>query len=560
MTEAYPEGVDAWAQLVSCALIGTARRPPAVAALGLVEGSSVAQAVEAVAVAAAGSDAMLLDVAALATVQRRAGRRTLTASTSSMEVTGLGPGAVPPALPETLPAPHPAATARLADVLGLGDHDLLRAWLTAAVERRRRVPPSLLHPLFAAVGSDPELAALAVAAGGECGRWFARLWPDPARPFAALAARHRAGGNAPHGSATPDDDAAQWQAQSWQFGAPAQRLAWLGGRRQVDPARALALLEAGWAQEPPDQRTGLVAALEPGLRQADEPFLERCLDERRAQTRLAAAALLARLPASRFADRMRARATGCLRIERHLLRHRIVVTPPAGRDAALARDGVLAYQGSPGGRSAIGEGAWLLIQILAATPLDAWVPVLGPDPDAVLGLDVADDWGPVLREGWARAAVAQRAGDWAGPLLAAEVASYDGLLAGQLCAVLDPADRVARLTALFRQASRGTLAPHGMSSFDAMLEHCPAPWPAELADAFIALLGRAGHRDVPEYVLRRAALCLPPSYAAPLAAFVTRPRADDGEPAFLQDHHRADLSRAVDLITYRAPMLEELSR
>ena len=51
-------------------------------------------------------------------------------------------------------------------------------------------------------------------------------------------------------------------------------------------------------------RASLVTALHVGLSEADEPFLEACLDDRATGVRTAARHLLAELPLSHRADRM----------------------------------------------------------------------------------------------------------------------------------------------------------------------------------------------------------------------------------------------------------------
>ncbi|WP_204336314.1 DUF5691 domain-containing protein, partial [Proteus mirabilis] len=90
----------------------------------------------------------------------------------------------------------------------------------------------------------------------------------------------------------------------WTERTPAERRAAFAAFRRRDPAAARAALEAGFRGEKADMRQALVSALDDGLGEADEPFLEACLDDRASGVRGAAQNLLPRLPGSRLAQRM----------------------------------------------------------------------------------------------------------------------------------------------------------------------------------------------------------------------------------------------------------------
>src|SRR5690348_15856749 len=85
-----------------------------------------------------------------------------------------------------------------------------------------------------------------------------------------------------------------------------------------------------------------VAMLAFGLSLADEPFLERALDDRRKEVRQQAAGLLVRLPSSALAARMLDRARDLITLGTSTILHRprIDVTPPDEADVAMIRDGV----------------------------------------------------------------------------------------------------------------------------------------------------------------------------------------------------------------------------
>jgi hypothetical protein len=94
----------------------------------------------------------------------------------------------------------------------------------------------------------------------------------------------------------------------WQEGTPAQRLAILTKLRETNPAQARDWLIATWKAERADTRATLLGTLETNLSIEDEAFLDAALDDKSEKVRNKAIPLLARLPNSAFAARMRARA------------------------------------------------------------------------------------------------------------------------------------------------------------------------------------------------------------------------------------------------------------
>ena len=103
-----------------------------------------------------------------------------------------------------------------------------------------------------------------------------------------------------------------------------------------------------------------------------------------AEVRGWAAHLLARLPGSALGQRMARRAGGCLRIDRGVRGTRLIVTPPAGCDAAMRRDGVMSRRG--GGPAEMDDRTHLLHEVLARTPLRTWTGQFGRTPDQILAV------------------------------------------------------------------------------------------------------------------------------------------------------------------------------
>jgi hypothetical protein len=156
----------------------------------------------------------------------------------------------------------------------------------------------------------------------------------------------------------------------WNEGAVPRRLAVLCRLRAADPGRARAWPASTWKVEKAEFRAEAVSALAVGLTAADEPFLETALDDRSGAVRTAAASLLARLPDSALAGRLRARADAMLDFRRARgsdlpdaagggTADRIgtlLVTPPLDWDPAGERDGLEAKP--PTG---VGARGWWLI-------------------------------------------------------------------------------------------------------------------------------------------------------------------------------------------------------
>jgi hypothetical protein len=153
--------VSTWHDLVTASLIGTERA--VVPAVGI-PGPLPAEDDD------GDPAAVLLDRAALLTAARRAGRRPDRAEP------------LPICEPDPRPVVSPAASRRLARMLGGEYPELLAEWLTAVTTRGLRPPPQSLPALLDRArrvrSADPGLADLVAEAGGPRARWLAGLNPD----------------------------------------------------------------------------------------------------------------------------------------------------------------------------------------------------------------------------------------------------------------------------------------------------------------------------------------------------------------------------------------------
>ena len=286
-----------WEGLRATSLVGTARRPvPSLPSLGVAlrDGASREEA--------------LLEAAALADAVRRAGAVAERAGVLDE-----------PAPPETRPvAPSPAV--QILELLlnqgpvAAGARDLLtRHWLDSAAAAECVVPPRLLPALLELGATKSSSVRRTVAAAvGERGAWLAARNPA----WAWLAA--------PASPAVVSTD----------------ELGEVLELRRADPAAGRARVEQSWATDTAPARAAAVAALRVGLSADDEPFLERCLDDRAKSVREEAARLLDRLPESARAARMADRLRPLLAVHGSLRKH-LEIGLADDPDEAATRDGLV---------------------------------------------------------------------------------------------------------------------------------------------------------------------------------------------------------------------------
>ena len=192
----------------------------------------------------------------------------------------------------------------------------------------------------------------------------------------------------------------------------------------------------------------------------------------------------------------------------------------------------------------LGVSAWLLEEIVAGTPLDAW-----DDCATMLRLARGTDWETALLHGWAKAAVAQHAADWATALLTEASAALRESVRWDLHLVLPPGE-------LARLAADALRREDGMAH--RLLAIHPGQWPEELAVAVLETIAPRARTDRHTWQLgelcRAAALAMPPAYADLV-----------GRLALQLDQEPADSSRArpvADLartLAFRQEMFAELS-
>lgn len=497
-----------WNEVVATALVGTDRCP--------ITGGPVA----------------LLDAAAANGLIRRAGVRPAS-----------GVFMPEPAPAERAPTASRAATARLSSLLdpvtGFGTDgrnaearlEMVDEWLEAG----RLVPGELLPALLDLGRRHRRLRQALVTAGGERVRWLAAQ-----REEWRYLLGHDLFGHDLFGSAAEGE-----LSEPWDLAPIGQRVWYLSALRRRDPTGAVDLLASTWDTETAADRATFLRTLRIGQSTADEELLERALDDPRREVRSVALDLIGRLPESRYARRMTARARECLRATST----RVEVRPPAQCDQSMRRDGVTVRP--PAGT---GQRAWWLEEVLARTPLDGW-----GSPDDLLDRPIAEEWAGVVRRGLGRAAAAQADGVWAAALVdrlwpetSAGQRPDDRLLLEALYEALDVEQRAERAAAVLRRDPTRAAAV----GVERLLELCPRPWSPALTDAVLetlSVLVRGGASAWRLTGLTALAGTRLPVTAVEMVVGIQR-RLAAGHP----HDPSSPLVDLVDVLRFRAHMLEEL--
>lgn len=458
---------------------------------------------------------------------------------------GLRPATVATAAPGAAPAealrPCPAGAEALLARLLQGGHKaaLLREWLRGLARYGGRIPARFLPNLLALGTKHAELRAEMLPVLGARGQWLSRL--DPAWGWAAPAA-------------------GQDGLALWETGSADQRHAALLQWRAEDPAAAREALVQSWASEAPELRARLLPCLAVNLGADDEAFLETALDDRRKEVRLAAQAVLVKLPGAGLRRRLQERAGPLLRIKRPLLgRAGLELTLPEAIDKAMTRDGVGAAP-HPG----LGEKAGWVVDLLAATDPRDWSARLETPPGELLLMARRSDFAHALVRGWSSAVVRgaaspQELAEWVHALLVFWLSS-DAPMRHQyprdffdVFSHMAPSDLHAWLADVV-EASRRSWGEPELVLLDLLVqaaERSPAPWPAALSREVVErLLKELPSIQAAQWVLRPALDSLssvvdPPAVAALEAAW--RARALEGG---IHDH----IAQFFDTVRFRHEM------
>lgn len=426
-------------KIVSAALLGTHGAPAARSALP----GEVAEALPA---PSNNPAAELLDAMAAVTLYTRAG--------------------VNPRRGVALPQPCNAdgwreCSQRAADILAQTFEDrltpLLIQWLELAAHAQVRPPHGILPKMLDAAATNKSLQPLVSRVIDERGRWltqFCARWQ-----FTSL-------------TAEPVEE-------TWHTGNVLQRAEALRTIRQTNAAQARELVAATWKDDGAEDRARWVDTLLLNLSDADEEFLESCLDDRSGRVRESAAALLARLPKSKFVarmiDRLRplmaftpgARAQ-LLKFKRGI-KSSFEVRLPEAFDKAMFRDGMTEKP-----RETLGQKQWWLLHLVAGVPLDFWTNTYEASPEELIEA-APEEFSALLVRGWLASLARTPVSTWIEPLLTA--AKSSGPLDKDVLRAVPPPQR-ARVVQLLLSSS-------GVASLPGLLEAW-RPLDVEVSQAILA--------------------------------------------------------------------------
>ncbi len=488
-------------ELLSAALLGTARKQPNFDGLDDPP-REVAKSLHSDPAAA------LLEAAALQRAYQRGGAASTTATTP-----------VPAEDDPRFLLPR-AAVARLYELLSVRSA-MLPEWFTVSEGHNYRAPDEMVADLlvFATRLTDHRDRILNLA--GPRGHWLALQNPE----WSGLLTQEA------------------FDPSVWTHGNSLQRKQWLTQLRATEPAAAREELELTWAKENGGERADLLGVLAIQLSTDDEAFLETALDDRRKDVRHAAATLLRTLPDSAYSRRMAARARAWIRVERRMMRQRIVIELPSALDDSDRRDGI-----EDKATKSIGLSTSWLLQVVQATQLAVWEEWLG-SPDKAVRTPMDDQWQPLIVAGWAEAAVAQQNSSWANELIAPS-----SIFEQKLFLALDADQRIAYLLTRASE-SFPMLQP-------TLLDGLSHPWPREVASHLIRLFSlhaaryatpagrqRVNSPGAADYAMKLAGAHFPTDAVGHVRDAAER----CADPAWAQAFHRL----AHNLIQ-RSTMLEEL--
>lgn len=496
-------GVEHWlGEVATAALVGSARRepPPVPAGLGLVPLDD-----------AHGPEQRLLASAALADAVTRGGAALQAMRAPTHE-----------APPETRAACGEAAAQLLLLLLTQPPvskatrDDLVVEWLRLAEAADQRVSWPLLPVLLELAAARPAVARALGGVIGERGAWLVGL--------------NAAWSGALHvdrtGSTDGADDSGDWSAR-WPTMATAEAIAAFAAGRRTTPAAARELLEAEWDTVSAKVRGEAVQALRHGISVADEPLLERALDDRAKTVREAAAGALALLPASARAERMAERLRALVRVRGTLTRHLEVEVPDPPDEAAI-RDGLTppAKGGGPP------PTAWLA-QVVRGAPLSTWTEITGRSVPATLKMVRDKDVLASLVE----VVVDRRDAEWA------HACVEHGLPDPRLVWLLSREKRTELLVSWVARPPAGR-------DLGGLLVEVPRPWSDELGRAVLKRLRGEGATTG----LARAAgpllpVALSPSLAPEVTALLEQVPAD-------ATHLRRALTETLQLHAFRTSLTE----
>ncbi len=281
----------------------------------------------------------------------------------------------------------PQLTSLLHQAMTAKQPRLLDEFLQAFAEFGVLAPPQWLPELLSL--TDPALRRRLLPVLGDRGRWLSSFREDWNWVSDAITA-----------AAQVDLPALK---QVWEEGTSSDRQGALRRLRAAEPTLARQSLADGIDGEKADTRVALLETMAVGLSTDDEPFLESRLDDRSENVRRAAARLLAHLPGSQLAGRMRQRALAMLSLKTSGMFHKthtLTCEPPEDIDKSWERDGISRKPPQSTGKRA--HWAQSLVALVPPSDLSAEFQL---EPAALISAAGDDPYGDAMLAGWKESAL-----------------------------------------------------------------------------------------------------------------------------------------------------------
>lgn len=361
-----------WQELVKIALMGTERAQlsdevkEALAPKGVLPGNDEAR--------------MVLEGAAYFAMMHKSGAEP-----------PLWAGSIPPPAPAELPenSCSPEAVQCLHRILDDTYPLALDEFIHLLKVNDKHLPSELLPDLLDQSRQSPELWEKLRGCLGDKGRWLLQQNPD----WQFL---------------LPQPDPSLWDT-----GNRDQRKALLKNLRLRQPAEARALLESTWSTEEVNSRIAFLKILDTGLSEADEAFLEICLDDRRKEVRQLAVSLLIKIPGSALVDRQYQRTIALFQEKKKGKKIKLEINLPEDLTKEMIRDGIDPrnqwYQG--------GVKASRLGQMVAAIAPARWEKHFKRSPEEVLDIFLHSNWDQLLFTATSMATALHRDENWMAAIL-----------------------------------------------------------------------------------------------------------------------------------------------
>lgn len=280
----------------------------------------------------------------------------------------------------------PKARLQLQHILKNNYEEILIEFLKILEQQQRRIPTQLLPELLTYGTIHKTVRPYLVPCLGERGKWLAQFNPNWSYVHRLL---------------SMSDE------RVFELGCKEERLEYLENLRRSAPEKALSLIEKSWNSEAHLVRIEFLNTLYLNLSSADEAFLEKCLNDRRAEVREKAVQLLGHLPHAALIGRVQKLLEDAIQynpksreIKLFLPEH---CNPEMKHNGVRARYKPLANEGQ--------KANWLA-QLIALVPPSYWSQLWDKPPEELLQQAATSKWGNLLIWAWATAAQQTKDNDW----------------------------------------------------------------------------------------------------------------------------------------------------